>query len=328
MSSNDDYLQAEQLLWEGRHAAAAAVLLTSIRDTPRSAQSVYLLGVARLLDGRLAEARLLIDRAFEIKRWIKDVGDDVVDLKPAAEVASRLMPDWLWPRYELERQAFPALGMTFDWVVRLQLARDDIFFIQVGANDGASSKDPIHRFVKEHRWSGLCVEPMKEAFQRLTATYDGNPRVTPVNVAVADEDGTRQMYLPKEGNTTLASLMPDRNIMAKRQDLQVVDVEAMSFPTLCERFNVSAVDVLQVDTEGYDYHVLRFFDLKRFRPLVVNLEMFCLPLDERLACFKLLREHDYAYQYDGKDMIAVDRAVFDADLCVVDRTAGAWLLDA
>ncbi len=310
---------------EGRYAAASAVLERSVADTPRAAQSLYLLGVANLMEGRLDESRARIDRAFEIKRWVRDITYDVADIEAAAKVAIDLMPDWAWPRYEVERRAFSAIGLTLDWVVRLQLAGDDVSFVQVGANDGAGSRDPIHKFVTEHQWSGVCVEPMPEAFQRLGVTYADHPRVRLANVAVDAEDGIRSMYLPADSDTTLASLLPDRNILAKSQDLKVVDVQCVSFSTLFAQHDISAVDILQIDTEGYDYQVLRSFDLARYRPLVVNLEMFCLPLDERLACFSLLRKHDYAYRYDGKDLIAVDRGTLGSELCAIDRTGGAWL---
>jgi FkbM family methyltransferase len=323
--AEDVYSDAEQRISQGQYAAAAAVLTSSLASAPRAAQSLYLLGVARLLEGRLLEARALIDRAFELKRWIKDVPDTLVDLQPAAEVAARLAPTWQWPRYELERRAFPSVGMTLAWVVGAVRTTDSTFFVQVGANDGKGSKDPIHQFVVAHRWSGLAVEPMPAAFERLCQTYAGNRRVRPVNVAIDDEDGVRPMFFPSNSDTTLASLLPDRNILSKQQGLQQVDVRCSTFASLFREHAVARVDVLQIDTEGYDYRVLRQFDFARFRPAIVNMEFFCLPLDERLATFALLRRHGYAYRYDGKDLLAVDRARFDEALCIVDRTSGVWL---
>jgi FkbM family methyltransferase len=326
MSSQESrYRRAEELIAEGRYSSADALLELTAQEAPRAAQSLYLWGVVRLLQRRTAEARLLIDRAFSLKRWIKDVPPDVVDLEPVARAAVDAMPDWAWPRYEVERRAFTAIGFTLANVVRSRLARGDVRFVQVGANDGASSKDPIHRFVVAHQWSGVCVEPVPQAFERLSATYADNPRVRLANVAIDENDGVRPMYLPADRDTTLASLLPGRNILAKTRDVRTIDVRCVTFPHLCAEYGVSAVDVLQIDTEGYDYYVLRSFELARFRPAVVNLELFCLPLDERLACFRLLRQHGYAYRYDGKDLLAIDRAVLGAELCVFDRTGGTLL---
>lgn len=329
MSPSKDarYRRAEELVTEGRFAAAGAVLEQNLADSPRAAQSLYLLGVVRLLQRRLDESRLLIDRAFAIKRWVKDLPEEVADLDDAARRAAAAAPDWAWPRYEVERRAFAAVGLTFEAVVQAKLAHPKVSFIQVGANDGASAHDPIHRFVVRHRWAGICVEPTPEAFAALSATYAGNDRVKLANVAIDDTDGTRRMYLPAAGDTKLASLEPSRNIMAKSSasELRTIEVATVTFPTLIAQHGTRKVDVLQIDTEGHDYIVLRAFDLRRFRPKVVNLEMFCLPVDERLACMALLRRHGYAYRYDGKDLIAVDRDVFGTELCIYDRTGGTLL---
>jgi FkbM family methyltransferase len=327
MKPDEEYAEAARDLSAGRFAAAADRLERVVLRSPRAAQSLYLLGVARLLEGRLDEARAIIDRAFEVKRWIKDLPATTADLGPAAGVAAALLPEWQWPRYEIERQAFASVGMTLDWVTRRWLSSADVFFVQVGANDGSSAKDPVHRLIENNRWSGVCIEPTPVAFAKLQATYQDNPRVTTANVAIDEQDSTREMYLPADADTTLASFLPDRNIMAKYDELQTLEVTCRTFGSLFDALDVKSVDLLQIDTEGYDYQILRMFDLAGYRPSVVNMEMFCLPIDERLATFGLLRQAGYAYRYDGKDLIAVDRDRFDEALCIVDRTNGHWLVD-
>jgi hypothetical protein len=292
---DDRYRQAEWLLQEGELARAAAMLEHNVDDAPRAAQSLYLLGVTRLLQHRLDEARALIDRAFTVRRWVRDVPSALVDVEWAARLAARAMPDWVWPRYEVERNAFAAVGLTLPTVVRSRLAHPDVVFVQVGAH---TDDDPVHRFVLEHDWSGLCVEPLPNAYERLVLRYANNHRVRLANIAV-DEDGPA-------GPPT-------------------VDADVVRFGALCASYAVPRIDFLQISTQGDDYCVLRTVDFGRWRPAVVNMEMLCLPLLERLACFTLLRRHGYAYRFDGRDLLAVDRRLFDDDLCVVDRTHGALL---
>ena len=38
------------------------------------------------------------------------------------------------------------------------------------------------------------------------------------------------------------------------------------------KHRVSRVDLLQVDCEGYEYEILKMFDLQRFNPSLVNYE--------------------------------------------------------
>lgn len=318
------YERALNLIVDGRYTAAASVMQSVVDSAPRAAQSVYLLGVIRLLEGRLVESRKLIDRAFTIKRWIKDFSAETADLQSAARDAAGSMPDWTWPRYEIERHGYSAIGMTLRPAINVKLAHCDVFFIQVGANDGLSG-DPIHGFIKEHEWSGVCVEPQPEVFDALQRTYADNDRIRFAQVAISDDEGVKPMYLAAGGRSTIGSLMRDRNILAKEANIQTVDVDCVSFTRLCDEMQIDRVDLLQIDTEGADYAVLRSFDIERYRPAVINLELFCLPLDERLACFALLREHGYAYRYDGRDLLAVDRSVYEDELCIVDHTGGRFL---
>lgn len=291
---DDRYRQAEWLLQQGEHARAAALLELNVDDAPRGAQSLYLLGITRLLQHRLDEARVLIDRAFEVRRWLRDVPGSVVDVDRAARLASVTLPDWVWPRYEVERKAFAAVGLTLPTVVRSRLSHPDVIFVQVGAH----GDDPLHAFVAEHDWSGLCVEPLPNAYERLIVRYANNHRVRLANVAV-DED------VPPGPSVT--------------------GTEFVRFSALCASYAVPRIDFLQIATQGDDYLVLRSVDFTRYRPAVINMEMICLPLAERVLSFALLRQHGYAYRFDGKDLLAVDRCVFDDDLCVVDRTHGTLL---
>ena len=59
--------------------------------------------------------------------------------------------------------------------------KKDIFFIQIGSNDGIAG-DPIHQYISEHNWSGILVEPIKYVFERLLHNYTGYPRLIFENV--------------------------------------------------------------------------------------------------------------------------------------------------
>ena len=78
-------------------------------------------------------------------------------------------------------------------------------------------------------------------------------------------------------------------------------------------------DFLQIDTEGFDYQVLKHFELGRWKPLALNMEFYCLPLHERLATFALLRELGYMWKFTGMDLLAVDLTRIDPRFCVHER---------
>jgi FkbM family methyltransferase len=49
--------------------------------------------------------------------------------------------------------------------------------------------------------------------------------------------------------------------------------------------DVMRVDLLHIDTEGYDYRVLRQFDFDRFRPRVVLSRTHASPEDRTEKCY-------------------------------------------
>jgi FkbM family methyltransferase len=56
-------------------------------------------------------------------------------------------------------------------------------FLDIGAFDGKTFSNTWH--LSQAGWSGVCVEPNPPAFCHLMRNYEGNPRLTLVNAAVA-----------------------------------------------------------------------------------------------------------------------------------------------
>jgi hypothetical protein len=56
-------------------------------------------------------------------------------------------------------------------------------FVQIGAHDGVRFDD-LFRFVTDHDCTGVVVEPLPDAFERLRANYADYPRILPVNKAI------------------------------------------------------------------------------------------------------------------------------------------------
>lgn len=322
-AQDERYDRALELLQSGRPRAAEALLGDNLLVSPRAAQSLYLLGVALLAQGRWASGRQLVDRAYQVKPWLRDLSPVQYDLAELAREALTVCPDWSWPRYELERNAFFAVSLSLPTVVEQRLAHDDVFFVEVGANDGVTS-DPVYEFVRRHDWSGLVVEPVPDAFAALQENYAWSARVRCVQAAVTDTEGTVTMYRGR--NSRLTSLRPERNALRSTgHGSEAITVPAITGTTLLQTYAAPRVDLIQIDTEGYDFAVLNCFDLERLRPLAINMEFYCLPLSERLAAFRLLRDLGYAYRFGGMDLLAVDQTKLGADLLVDDLTHGDHL---
>ena len=46
--------------------------------------------------------------------------------------------------------------------------------------------------------------------------------------------------------------------------------------------NYNSIDLLQIDTEGFDYEVLKMFDFNTYRPVIIQYEHFHLSMEEQI----------------------------------------------
>jgi len=200
--------------------------------------------------------------------------------------------------------------------------KSDVFITQIGALDGKTF-DPVHEYITRFDWSGIIVEPIKEHFEKLKETYKPYPKLALVNTAIGDKDGTAIMHrvssedieneqVPKWG-PGLASFYTDRNALAFENVKGLViseEVTCMTLASLLTQHEVKQIDVLQIDAEGHDYHILKQLDFEKFLPLVIHLEIVNLPKSEQTACKKLLDEHGYIHAKAGYDLLCISPQFF------------------
>jgi FkbM family methyltransferase len=215
-------------------------------------------------------------------------------------------------------------GLSFADFLHSCLAGKDVskvFFIQIGANDGVSN-DAIHESVVRFGLKGLLVEPQATSFRELTRAYRAHDGVILDNVAISHKDGTQKLYtvdcsLPflryanqlasfdyEHVRRQLKRHFNNGASPAVRQSLKdlrlTVDdcirpelVTTCTFHTLLEKHGISAYELLQIDTEGFDYEVIKMALIERFRPLLVNYEHEHLKERDKVECWNYLRNQGY-----------------------------------
>lgn len=182
---------------------------------------------------------------------------------------------------------------------------DDFFFIQIGANDGVIY-DPIYQFVRQYNWSGILVEPVPCYFNRLLINYQGNSNLYFENVAISDQDEQRDFYRVQEGldflpewcnglgTFNLDVLLTHKWAIPNLEDYVVKEtVECLSLDSLLKKYAVDNVDLLLIDTEGYDYQVLKQLDLDLIRPSILLYEHQYFRQEERQKCENRLQQAGY-----------------------------------
>ena len=198
-------------------------------------------------------------------------------------------------------------------------ARPDATFVQIGAHDG-TQLDPLREAVLGSGWTGVMVEPVPYVFERLAERYGANPRLALENCAIAEHEGVQELHhLPELPPGDAAwkwydALGSFRRDVVLRHDgfvpdigsqLVATEVPCLTFDGLCARRGLERVDVVQIDTEGYDLVILEQIDLDRYRPDIVVFEHLHLDEDERRRASELLTEAGYDHVRDGMDTLAL-----------------------
>jgi FkbM family methyltransferase len=191
----------------------------------------------------------------------------------------------------------------------------DICVLQIGANDGQRA-DPIHDYISRYRWKGVLVEPQPRAYEVLTQTYAQHSQVVLENCAIAHSDGETQFYTVADSVpfrwTGLAQLSREklsRALAAQGFDeveslVKRITVPALSLSSLIKKHSLSRIDLLQIDTEGFDYEIIKMIDFARMAPSVIHFEHACVPLDQHVECWEYLSSRGYRLAFVRGDTIA------------------------
>jgi FkbM family methyltransferase len=195
--------------------------------------------------------------------------------------------------------------IDYDYIFDLARRRGrDVFFLQVGANDGLLD-DPIHYLVRVYGWRGILMEPVAYLFDRLKANYSGVHGPIFVNAALSEIDGSATFYRIRMADhlpawcVGLGSFRRDV-ILSIRNDVPDIEshiveesIESISFRSLIDRYQPPRIDLVVIDTEGYDLEILRQIDLIRFRPDLIVYEHKHLTESDRRIAADLLTARGY-----------------------------------
>lgn len=230
-----------------------------------------------------------------------------------------------WERWKFrrvqQRLAGPKLLRVF------AEAYPEAFFVEIGSNDGMQH-DHLRPLIQAHAWRGIMVEPVPYVFERLKRNYGDMPRVALENAAIADRDGRLLFYhlarVDDPGREGLphwydaigsfsrdAILRHTREIPDIEQRLVTTEVPSLTFESLLDKHGVEVVDLLLVDTEGYDHEILQSIDFAVRCPRLVIYEHYHLTVEERAQCRERIEGFGYATLEEGLDTFCLRTGVDD-----------------
>lgn len=200
-----------------------------------------------------------------------------------------------WPVSRYYRLIWkPKTGSLEEKLDILAKSQPDLTFIQVGANDGFQN-DPLCKFIKAYDWKGICFEPQPFAHGQLTTLYRKD-RVTPINAAISTKTGQQDLYRISFTNQRWASGLSsfDKSHLQSQIDsgyveakcskygitppadrhtwISAVPVQTVTFQQMLSQYDMKALHLLHIDTEGFDYEIFKLFPFDQISPTAVLIE--------------------------------------------------------
>ena len=151
--------------------------------------------------------------------------------------------------------------------------------IQIGANDGQRF-DILGNFIKKYLPFVIFLEPIESHFNELKKNYSKNKNLIFENLAISVNDEINQLYKVKDDKLKyydeyvmgITSFNKEHLIKhgIKKNHIIKVDVQSITIKNLLKKHSIKNLDLIMIDTEGYDGHiVIDFLKNIQLRPIII-----------------------------------------------------------
>src|SRR5262249_55882762 len=148
-------------------------------------------------------------------------------------------------------------------------------FVKVGANDGFTGDPCSDILLQKDNWKGLLIEPVPFCFERLQHRFGDQRRFILKQLAVGPVSKGKQFYyVEKRAKFEIPSLPEwfDQLGSFNREHIEkelngilkpyIVEcaVEVVPLSKILELTGIGQPQLLHIDTEGFDYEVIKTLD--------------------------------------------------------------------
>jgi FkbM family methyltransferase len=173
-----------------------------------------------------------------------------------------------------------------EWIIRDFFGdRKDGFFVDVGANHYRITSNTYY-LETALNWSGIAIEPLRE-FEADYVKYRPRTRFRPFFVSDTSNEQAKMYVLSK--NTLISSA--NRSFTEQHgQQAEEVSVPTITLDDLLDAERVQRIDFLSMDIELWEPKALAGFDIERFKPQLVCIEIH---LEVRQQILDYFARHGY-----------------------------------
>jgi FkbM family methyltransferase len=157
----------------------------------------------------------------------------------------------------------------------------------------------------------------------LQKNYKNFPSIKTLNLAIHNTEENMTIHrvnpnsasiLPKYSKG-IASFDKKHHINCKIDSKHILEekVGCISLENLIKNNNIKNIDLLQIDTEGYDSEIILNIDFKKIKPSIINFEYY-IPNTMSKETFnrvlEVLNDNDYEIWQEVNDITAYQRNLF------------------
>jgi len=191
-----------------------------------------------------------------------------------------------------------------------------VHIIQVGANKGNTDNDPVWKLCQENMpasldWKIDLIEPNPKAVEICRENYRvaGFTNVVVFCCGISDTHEELDLFIDNDvpGNEGSQHASMNRSHLHKLgHSDQVISTRRVTCYPLHEFFHESVVDILQIDTEGYDAKVLLGCDFTGLTIKKIQFEHIHISPEEFAAVVSKLEEIGYKRTYFGPEDVVYE----------------------
>ena len=154
----------------------------------------------------------------------------------------------------------------------------------VGAHNGLG----LEELILKQKNKVLLIEPVNYNLQSLKNRFKDINNIIFENVGVSDEKRQLKFYyvkessvkkLGKEWGSGIGSFKKKhlldhhrKRFQITESDIEEVDIKIVVFNDLVEKYNIYEIEYLFIDTEGYDYQIIKSIDFNKTKINKVKFE--------------------------------------------------------
>lgn len=219
----------------------------------------------------------------------------------------------LYLKYLVKRPKKPSVGHLLELLNSLQ--KSDVFFMQIGANEG-KTEDPIYPHVMLHQWKGIFVEPQPAEFAQLCKNYENRPGLIFENLAISEKKEQRTLFYIENSKKQFPDWVSKLSSFDRSITEEVIEVHPeakvaeMTVPcntinSVLSKNKIKQLDLLYIDTEGYDFEIIKTINFEKVKPALIVFEHRHLSEEDYAACKTLVEKQGYKLFKDQHDGVAI-----------------------